>query len=348
MRAAFLFLLLVGFAFGALWVIDPTITITEEEAVRAELRAATSPEDLAQKIEAALEEDDLDTAEIYEDIAVFARFDLPEETFYALEEARSLTATVVRTTGQLVGGFFTGEAKSLAGLTGAVVSDLTVVGDVRDIAGEGSKLVRGEDYSELILGLSVVGIAATGATVATGGGGLPARVGVSILKVSAKIGALTADFAKQLGRILSRTVDFPGLKQTLRSVKLTDARATRQAVRTYARQLRTGEMAPVLARVSDIRQNAGAVESVRLMKFVKSTDDLDDVARMSKLLGKKTRGIIAITGKTSLRAFKTSLRVVRFILENLIAFASWVGGIFATLVGRRFFKLFRGVASGIR
>ena len=55
---------------------------------------------------------------------------------------------------------------------------------------------------------------------------------------------------------------------------------------------------------------------------------------MSTTLGRKTRGVIEITGKTSLRAFRTTLRVVEFILRNIIAFLSWLGSIFTLFIAR--------------
>jgi hypothetical protein len=73
---------------------------------------------------------------------------------------------VVRNTYQFGEGFVTGKGDSTAGIAGAVTSDLTVIGDLRDIALEGGKMIAGEEYSELILGLSVVGIGVTAATIA--------------------------------------------------------------------------------------------------------------------------------------------------------------------------------------
>jgi hypothetical protein len=96
--------------------------------------------------------------------------------------------------------------------------------------------------------------------------------------------------------------------------------------------------------MNDIRGSAGAAESVRLMRYVHSTEDLEDVARMSSRLGRKTRGVIEITGKTSLRAFRTTLKITEFILRNIIAFLSWVGSIFTLFVARFFRRALRSSA----
>jgi len=326
----FLGLILVGGAY-----LQPELQLSEEEAVRYELQQTTNSEDLGNRVNEALEDGDYDSAVMYSEIADFAGFHLPKEAADALYQAGGITATIGRTGSQLASGFFTGEATSLAGLSGAVVSDLTVIGDVRDISREGPKMVAGEPYSELILGLSVVGVGVTGATVATGGGGLPGRIGVTLLKVASKTGSLTVEFSRVLTRMVGDAVNLPGLRQTLREVNLADSAATREAITAYTRTINTAELGPVLARMNDIRGSAGASESVRLMRYVRSTDELADVANMSQRLGRKTRGVIEITGKTSLRAFRTTLRITEWILRNIIAFLSWLGSIF-TLFATRF------------
>ncbi len=55
----------------------------------------------------------------------------------------------------------------MAGLAGTAPGDLFVFGDIRDAAREGSRYVSGQNYDQLILGLSVVGIAITAGTYAT-------------------------------------------------------------------------------------------------------------------------------------------------------------------------------------
>jgi hypothetical protein len=91
----------------------------------------------------------------------------------------------------------------------------------------------------------------------------------------------------------------------------------------------------VFRRIGTIGENAGPAETVRLMRYVHSERDLDDVAKMSGKLGKKTRGVIAITGKTALRAFKTSLNIFEFLIENIIAFGAWLLGLLGLGIGRR-------------
>ncbi len=219
-----------------------------------------------------------------------------------------------------------------------MTSDLTVVGDVRDIAGEGGKMMLGQEYYEFVLGLSVVGLAATGATIATGGGGLSAKLGASVLKVAARSGTLTVDFMRTLLRLTREAVKPDELATILRSARITDLRATREALTAYARSLRSSEIVQVAKRLGELGNRVGPGETVRLLKYVKTTENLEDVTAMSARLGKKTRGIIELTGKTSLRAFKTAPNVVEFLIEQILAFLAWLAALLGSFLVKRIFR----------
>ncbi|MGD1935494.1 MAG: hypothetical protein ACFB0Z_13510 [Candidatus Phaeomarinobacter sp.] len=300
--------------------------IPAETLILQELNASVGPDELDGLILEAIDDGRQDDAEMYVEIAAYMNRPLRPQTQDALTASQTTTAVVLRNTGNFVEGFVTGEGRDNAAFAGAVTSDLTVIGDIRDIGGEGSKLVAGEEYSEIVLGLSVVGLAVTAGTVASAGGGLPARVGVSLLKVAKKAGTMTKSFTKELGQLVSRAVDFPALRRTLSDVSLANPNATRRAIGTYADNVKGAELFPVLARMDDMRTTVGPAESVRLMKYVKNTRDLDNVADMSKTLGVKTRGIIELTGKTSLRAFKGAINILRWMVE-------WVWALGAAILG---------------
>lgn len=340
--AFLLFLMLLPVGFMAVYergYLDPYIpddAIPAEPFVKAELAQKTNPTDLSHRVNAALDAGDYEDALMYADIANYMVIKLDPETQARLDAEKSLANTVVRNTGGFFEGFVTGEGGDTASFMGAITSDFTVVGDVRDIGREGSKMVSGEDYSQLVLGLSVVGLAATTATVATGGGGIPARIGVSLLKVAEKAGTITVRFARNITRLLGEAVNFERLRGTLRTVNLTDSAATRRAVTSYADSVSFAKIAPVIDDVVALEKGVGPAESVRMLKYVNSTDDLAHVAKMGGKLGSKTRGIVEITGKTSLRAFKT--------LSNLVLYAmQWVWAIGAGIGTLLFGSLARGM-----
>jgi hypothetical protein len=346
-RLALVLLLLTVGGIAALYFTDYRFEITQDEAIQRDVRAHATGADLDKRINDAIGRDDIDDATMYSDIAASMGWPLSPSTDKRLKNATSTVASVVRNTGQFASGFVTGEGgTSMAGLAGAVTSDLTVVGDVRDIASEGTKMVEGKPYSELVLGLSVVGVAATAAVVATGGGGVVAKLGVSVLKVAKRAGTLTVDFARTLTRLTRDAVNTPELLRVLRGTNLRDVRATEEAITAYARGVRTAEIGPVLRRLEELSRNTSPSEAVRLLRYVHTTKDLDDVTVMSARLGKKTRGIVELTGKAALRLFKTSLNILEFLIEKIL----WLGGWLLTLLGmsatKRVFRGIRAAPSG--
>ncbi|MBI1210049.1 MAG: hypothetical protein GC190_01180 [Alphaproteobacteria bacterium] len=330
--ASLLFLTLVALALA--YVTDYTFHIPLDKAVRADLSAAASPGRINIKILDALERDDIEDADMYADIGKYMGYEIPADTLRRLDEAHSMSATVVRNTWEFGTGFVTGEGDSTAGLAGAVTSDLTVIGDVRDIATEGGKWLTGQPYNELVIGLSMVGIAATGLTVATGGGGIVVKAGVSIMKAAKRAGKLTKEFGELLLRMTRDAVNMPALREALRTTDLTDLAKTQRVLTDYAKTVRGAEIFPVLSRIGDMNKAVGPAETIRLMKFVKNGENLEDVALMTERFGTKTRGIIELTGKASLRAFKTALRAVEFIAKYVIWFFAWIGGLAAMTLMR--------------
>src|SRR4029079_6813716 len=92
--------------------------------------------------------------------------------------------------------------KDATGLAGSALGDLFVFGDVRDAVREGGRYVSGEAYDPLILGLAGAGIAITAGTYATAGAAVPARLGLSALKVARRTGQLSGAMARWIGRSL--------------------------------------------------------------------------------------------------------------------------------------------------
>lgn len=99
---------------------------------------------------------------------------------------------------QIGRGAFTGTGESAEALGGAVVADLFVFGDVRDLVIQGGRRLRGEETDPVIVGLSAGGILLTVNPAVDLGGAL--------LKFARRIGAMTQSFAKHLVDAMKRAV----------------------------------------------------------------------------------------------------------------------------------------------
>lgn len=295
---------------------DFGFTVPLETAIERDLSRLAGPERLNERAKAALDEDDVALARGFADLGAELGRPLAPDILKRLEAEEAPSAVAARNARGAARGFATGEITDSASLAGAIAADLTVVGDIRDLAREGGKFARGEDYSELILGLAAAGVAATAATYVTAGGAAPARFGLSVLKAARRTGAMTADFAADLGRRLAKAADGAGT-------------AARRA--PGAEASRGGRALQVLAdgagELRAVGSAVGAGETVRLMKYVRNVDELPELRRFAQRFGARSRAVAELTGKASLRAFRTTIRVGEMLLTHLIAVLAWFGSL---------------------
>lgn len=323
---------------GAL-VFDPTRGHDAKSAIRSELQGATNSADLTRRVDDALARDDFDEAAMYAQIASFTGIPLAPETESQLAGQETHLHPISRGGGGFVDGFTTGRTISTTALAGAVASDLTMIGDIRDISSEGHAFLTGRPYDELVLGLSVIGVALTGPALTTSGVTLPAKVGVSVLKVASRSQTLTEAYAKYLLDTVRSAVGMDALRVSLKGIDLADAVAARTAIETFARRVHTATIFATLSQIESMRSSAGAGEAVRLLQYVRTPDDLDELAHMTRILGAKTRGVIELTRKTNLGLFKHSFSPAPIIFENFASLAAWAASLFILFFSRKIFRL---------
>ncbi|GAB5374694.1 MAG: hypothetical protein AcusKO_11560 [Acuticoccus sp.] len=320
-----------------------------ETVVRAELQAATPDDTLDTRALAAIEDGDIDGAVQYATLADELGKPVAPATRERLDDARGTLATFLRHAGDFAGAYVTGNADSAAALAGAIASDLTVVGDVRDIISEGGKAAIGEDYSRFLLGLAAIGLAAEGAIIATGGTSITVKVGVSVLKVARRTGNLTVAFGTRLMR-LARAAARPAGRgvQVASAARVSDvALAPAGAVAGLGRTAARAELGRALGAVSRAADNAGPANTVRLMRTVRTTADAEELATFTGRFGRRSRAVAELTGKTTLRGFRAALRGMRLLVAFLWSLVAWVAGLIALraarFVVRSLFDVLRGL-----
>jgi hypothetical protein len=113
---------------------------------------------------------------------------------------------------KLADGLWLGTSDEVVGQAAGVITDLFVIGDLRDIAQQGSHWYQDEEVDEVLTALATLGVAAstaqvlsTVATVGTGGAAAPtvagstaAKGGVVVLKAARKAGKLPAWLIKAI------------------------------------------------------------------------------------------------------------------------------------------------------
>ena len=129
-----------------------------------------------------------------------------DEAALLLQECRAAQRDWQRNAKKAVCGFLTGKGEDTASLAGAVASDLTLYGDLRDLSVQGYRKLKGLPVDPVLAALSGIGLAAEAA-------GLWAAVPPALVKGLYKTGAFTAGLLEEMRKVF----------QKLRSQKKLDA-----------------------------------------------------------------------------------------------------------------------------
>jgi hypothetical protein len=186
-------------------------------------------------------------------------------------------------------GFVTGVPDDAAALGGAMLGDLFVFGDVRDVLREATHLATGQKTDELVLGLATVGLGVTAVTYASVGAAAPARLGLTLLKTERKIGLLGSKFA-------------------------------REAVVAE----RGGRLLYVARDVGHIGEAAGSRAALDGLKIAEEPRDVARVARLAEKEGGRTRAILKVAGRSAIMLAAFSFDVLWWILGAIFAVFSFI------------------------
>ena len=179
-------------------------------------------------------------------------------------------------------GLLTGTSDETLGLVAGVASDLFVIGDIRDLVGEGLHLAKGEEVDEVLVALASIGVVASAAqaassagTVASAGAAAPAVVATT----STKTELATVKAAHKLGM----------LPKWLGNALLDSARAARES-RSIA------SLAGLAGDVSTLAHTPGGL---RLLKQTSNADNLSHMARFARTFGDNSVVLYRLVGNSA-------------------------------------------------
>lgn len=327
LRTVWLGILVLGFVLSPAGVRAIKLVAMESDAAVAEYRLrALPPETYAQEIERALADGETDLARSLMVLADSRQVKLPPAL-----RARVAALPAVDVADVLHQGYdcvFRGDFETEAGFACVVFTDMTGVGDVRDLVGEGMNYVTGQPVNYLTLGLAGAGLTLTAATIGTGGAALPLRVGASFAKGMNKAGKLPPRLVAQIGGVLARSINGKALGEAL----------------DLARQFRLGEIGVPLSRLFRPRAveavaelagelgTIGRIGGVRAMKVTATTaDDLRDIKRLSGVAERYQGGylgVMRLLGKSAIRLADLAWHVIGWML----AAALWAFGLVSFVV----------------
>lgn len=303
---------------------DPTDMEIREHAF-AMVRAATAESGLDGPVAAALDRDSPEDAEDLIQLADAMGLPVAPALRTRFTEETSGWRAKARVLRRVGTGFVTGEGEDDVSLAAAIVSDLTVVGDVRSLGGETLNHLRGQTVDEFVVGLSVAGIGMTAATLASGGAAFPARVGVSVMKAARTGRRLTKAFGAELSTLVARTADMPGLRR-----RIAAGEDLLTATRRHASALDTTALRRVAGSVGGIGEATSVRTALGVLRHVDDVQELGKAERVAKAMRASTGGAFRVVGKGLLGAAGA---VAVFSWQLLAALATAVFGILSSLAG---------------
>lgn len=263
-------------------------------AIDNAIASIATPQWVIEHLNASIASDDRDRIQMYLDIAADRSIPLPDDVAIRARDAMETDLWDMATDCAPCSIDIT-QCPSLSFIGACFIPvQVSPAGDVIALGQEGWALVTGQEVDTLDLALAFAGVTATAVTIFTVGAALPAKVGITTLRVAKKADALS-----------------PAMTRTLRD-----------AVRNGADTGRIMGMAGDATRIVGATSPAAALSIVRMSD---SAADLKKLARFSEVAGPKTPRALAVLGKTR------AIRIIHRISDAAIATFALVMAVIAQI-----------------
>jgi len=292
--------------------------------VLAMLQKKATPNFFQNKIELLLKNNTTQEALAYYELAKFLKVPIPSKLEKSLEKETTFLATSLRNTQKFTQGFITGEADEKMSFYGSVTSDMMVVGDIRDLYTEGSKLLHNQPYDKFILTLSSIGVALSTSTYVTAGSTLALKVGVSVLKIAKKTKKLTKDFLKILHTKLNKVIDM----KLFQAIDFSSLNNLKKSTTALKNSIHIAPIEHTLAQLNTIAKNSSKIDAIKMLSYIHTQQDLTKLVKLSTKFKKHTRVVLKIVGKSAFKGAKVVANYTNFFIAQVIlwgfAFVSFI------------------------
>ncbi len=285
-----------------------------------------SADDVRKSVNEAIAADNPGDARMYLSLAKTFGYAIDPAEFEAqLQQLESPLNTARRTVNDFTHGFIAGNAESGAGVAGAITSDFTVVGDVRDLWEQYQLYSKGQPVNELVVTLAGVGVGLTAATVVSAGGTTPVKGGVSTTKMAARAGHLTPNFQKVLLKEGANVFDAKAFLTAARAERSMDG-IGKAAVKAYNPQALTA-LEKTAEQVNNIRKASSTSDALHVLKFVDTGEDLARVEKLTLKYGAETKGILKFLGKSAIASVRVLRKTVELLISGLVSVISFISSL---------------------
>jgi hypothetical protein len=211
------------------------------------------------------------------------------------------------------------------GLACGVAVNLTVLGDLVSLTREGGHYLAGAEVDQVDVGIAIVGLAATGLVVATGGTSLAVKGGAALLRVAHRTGRLAPEMLAVFRRAFASGIDWARLPAV-------------RGIDDLARLTRPAVLRPAVAVAQDLgRLNArlGTRQTLHLMAAIDTPAEAARITRAADALGPRTVGAFEMLGKS--RFLRLGLRLadeVWAVLAGAFAALTSLAGLVGSALAR--------------
>ena len=300
-----------------------------------QIKLKASPHSFSEQIQASIDESEFNDAKNYLQIAKDYQIDINYDFFEAqITQKDKPLKRVVKNASDFAEGFVKGESENLSGIAGAVIADFTVVGDVRDLRREYQKHQEEKPVNELVVALSGMGIGLTAMTLGSLGATVPAKSGVSTIKLAVKSQRLTRRFQKQLLKLGRKVFDWPAFTRAIKQDKSLNNMS--RAIKTAYQPKAIKPLKVIATQVNTIRKSSSTADALMMLKYVENTDDLLHLEKVTLKHGVKTKGLFKLLGKSVIGTTRVLKRTTELFLSIISAIISGLMSLFL-FIGRRVF-----------
>ncbi|MCC6778550.1 MAG: hypothetical protein IT537_18290 [Hyphomicrobiales bacterium] len=285
----------------------------------------------AREIEAALAADDPDLARSFVELAQERNVAVDAALQAKVEAANSMLATATRSVTHFAHGLVTGESNDPASRAGTMVSDLLVIGDLRDIAREGSRLAAGQPVDDLILAMAWAGPLTSVGTYASGGVAAPVRVGLTVVKTARRSGRLGGEMSAWVGQAAREVVDWAKLRGALAAAGGLQPTGVIRAVRAAVRPDKAQALVKLAEDVGHVQAKAGTQAALDGLKLARGPRDMSRVAALAAAKGGKTRAILKLLGRGAIMLTVGAVNLASWMFWALISVLGLISSLKRTI-----------------
>jgi len=261
-------------------------------------------------IESALAKDDPELARSLVDLATDRGMTIGHSLLERIAAAEQFS--ILRSTGQFLSGAVTGEADSPTAFAGALASDLTVIGDARDLA---QQAIAYPHQDNLTVALAATGVALTGAIALSGGTSIAGKAGVSAIKAARKLKRLSKGLERQLIRLTSDAIDTKALQSLGRAFGDFNLNAASAQTRRLIKPRVIKELTETGDAVRHVFARQGYRGTMQVLESADDTADIRKLRRVSDDLGPRFRGALML---------KRGAKLTLHVAEIALAFLGWL------------------------